>query len=120
MTTTNDGRRTRTVTDQRGGTVKVNVSHEGREVLAVIDGEVDADNCETLGAHIEPALDDQVDTLVLDASRLTFIDSSGITELLRLRDLMQERGGVCRIQDPTEQVRRILEITGLGDAFAVK
>lgn len=99
--------------------MNVNVSHDGGVVTAVIEGEVDADNCEALGAHIEPALTDDVDTLVLDASRLTFIDSSGITELLRIRDLVRDRGGVCRIANPTEQVRRILEITGLGDAFAV-
>ena len=97
----------------------VNVSRDGDQLIAVVDGEVDADNCQGLGAQIEPALEEGIDTLIIDASGLTFIDSSGITELLRIRDLMQERGGVCRIRKPTEQVRRILEITGLGDAFAV-
>lgn len=109
----------RGVHEREDGPLNVNVSHDGGVVTAVIEGEVDADNCEALGAHIEPALTDGVDTLVLDASRLTFIDSSGITELLRIRDLVRDRGGVCRIANPTEQVRRILEITGLGDAFAV-
>ena len=97
----------------------VNVSREGNQVVAVVDGEVDADNCSSLGAQIEPALDGDVEVLVIEASGLTFIDSSGITELLRIRDVMQERGGVCRINAPSEQVRRILEITGLADAFAV-
>jgi anti-sigma B factor antagonist len=99
--------------------VIVNVTRDSSQLVATVDGEVDADNCHSLGAQIEPALDHDVDALVIDASGLTFIDSSGITELLRIRDLMQERGGVCRIRTPTEQVRRILEITGLGDAFAV-
>jgi anti-sigma B factor antagonist len=100
-------------------TVIVNVSRDGNQLVAAVDGEVDADNCQELGAQIEPSLEAGIDTLVIDASGLTFIDSSGITELLRIRDLMQDRGGVCRIRTPTEQVRRILEITGLGDAFAV-
>lgn len=95
----------------------VSVSHEGTTLVATVEGEVDAGNCDQLGAHIEPALSERVDTLVLDASGLTFIDSSGISELLRLRDLMRDRGGRCRIQSPTDQVRRILEITGLGVAF---
>jgi anti-sigma B factor antagonist len=99
--------------------VNVNVSQQGNRLTALVEGEVDADNCQELGAGIEPALTDGVDTLVIDASRLAFIDSSGITELLRIRDLMKDRGGVCRIQEPTEHVRRILEITGLGDVFAI-
>lgn len=99
--------------------MNVNVNRDGSRLIAAVEGEVDADNCGELGASIEPALSDDVDTLVIDAANLTFIDSSGITELLRMRDVMQTRGGVCRIEAPTEQVRRILEITGLGDAFAV-
>lgn len=99
--------------------MNVNVSRDGARLIAVVEGEVDADNCAELGAQVEPLLDDGVDTLVIDAAALTFIDSSGITELLRMRDLVQQRGGTCRIETPTEQVRRILEITGLGDAFAV-
>lgn len=99
--------------------MNLNVSRDGAQLVVAVQGEIDADNCASLGEAIRPALSDDVQTLVIDASGLTFIDSSGITELLRMRDLMQERGGVCRIQAPTEQVRRILEITGLGDAFAV-
>lgn len=99
--------------------MNVNVNRDGSRLIAAVEGEVDADNCEALGASIEPALSDDVDTLVIDAANLSFIDSSGITELLRMRDVMQARGGVCRIEAPTDQVRRILEITGLGDAFAV-
>ena len=99
--------------------MNVNVSLDGNQLIAVVTGEVDADNCDLLGAEIEPALTDEVTTLVIDAKGLTFIDSSGITELLRMRDVMQNHGGVCRLQDPTEQVRRILEITGLAEAFSV-
>ena len=97
----------------------VKVSQDGARLVAVVTGEVDADNCDLLGAEIEPALNDDITVLVIEASRLSFIDSSGITELLRIRDVMQERGGECRLETPTEQVRRILEITGLADAFAV-
>lgn len=99
--------------------MNVDVSHRGSQLVATVQGEVDADNCSAIGATVEPALTDDVDTLVIDAAGLTFIDSSGITELLRIRDVMRDRGGSCRIENPTDQVRRILEITGLGDAFAV-
>ncbi len=87
-------------------------------IEAAISGEVDADNCAEVGA----ALLDGVATsaaLTLDVSELGFLDSSGISELLRIHDVMTAAGGSFRLLEPTDNVRRVLEITGLLETFGL-
>jgi anti-anti-sigma factor len=51
--------------------------------------------------------------LELDLSDLTFIDSAGIAAIIRLCRLFQDRGRVLLLR-PRQQVRRVLDLVGLG------
>ncbi len=99
--------------------MKIIVS-EGSETQsrAALSGEVDADNCSEMSASLSQAgaLSAQ---LIVDVSGLAFIDSSGISELLRIRESMLEAGGSLILVKPTANVRRVLEITGLTDTFGL-
>lgn len=59
------------------------------------------------------------DTADLDMSGVTFLDSSGLATLLRLRKELHGRGGTLRIVAPSGIVRRILEITSVLDLFGI-
>ena len=48
-----------------------------------------------------------------------FIDSAGVSALLRIRSAVTARGGSVTLVDPSPAVERILAITGLGEAFGV-
>jgi anti-anti-sigma factor len=101
-------------TDTRGAHVQVNTVTDFDTVTAKVVGEVDADNCGEVESAVRSALGDHGRALVVDASELTFLDSSGISTMLQLRNLVvEERDGTFRLQDPTPVVRRTLEITGL-------
>jgi anti-sigma B factor antagonist len=56
---------------------------------------------------------------VVDAGGLSFIDSSAISELLRLREHLGEGGGSLTLSNVQPSVRRVLEITGLLETFGV-
>lgn len=88
------------------------------EVCVALIGEVDADNCNDMGAKLLQAGPEAL-PLRIDASRLTFIDSSGISELLRVRDIKTAAGGAVVLCDPTDSVSRVLQITGLSDSFGL-
>ncbi len=92
--------------------MNVSVANHGVETIAVVTGEVDADNCSALtGAILEqPELSA---SLVIDLSGVSFIDSSGISELLRIQKAAQADNRSLRIKDPSPAVHRVLEITGL-------
>jgi anti-anti-sigma factor len=91
---------------------------EGRDVLH-LDGELDP--------HTAPLLKQQVDELaeagsldvVLDMSRLAFIDSSGLRVVISAHREMADRGGQLTLQSPSATAQRLLEITGLVDHIAI-
>ena len=54
-------------------------------------------------------------TVVVDLSKLTFMDSTGITALVVARNRIMDDGlGQLVLSRPVSAVRRVLEITGLG------
>lgn len=91
----------------------VSIEHGDDEVVVSLRGELDADTCQGLGPRLLAAAVG-VPTLVIELSELTFIDSSGISELLRVRETVDERGQRFAVRNPSTTVRRVLEITGLG------
>jgi anti-sigma B factor antagonist len=97
----------------------ITVETEGSHVTVHVTGEVDAHNCSELGTAILDAAPGESTTVALDASELGFIDSSAISELLRVRNELDSRGGGLTIEHAGSSVRRVLEITGLLDTFGV-
>lgn len=103
---------------EREVVVNVSVANHGSETVAVVSGEVDADNCSELSAAILER-PDLTDLLVVDMSDVSFIDSSGISELLRIQKAAQADNRALRIKDPSPSVHRVLEITGLLSALGI-
>jgi anti-sigma B factor antagonist len=54
-------------------------------------------------------------TVVIDLDQLTFMDSSGIAALIGARNRIIEKGDRLVLTRPHENVRRVLEITGLTE-----
>jgi anti-sigma B factor antagonist len=97
----------------------ITVGTDGTQVTVRVAGEVDAHNCAELGEAILEAATDEGATVALDAAQLGFIDSSAISELLRVRNELDARGGGLTIVNAGSSVRRVLEITGLLETFGV-
>lgn len=97
--------------------MNVSIAEIGGSVVAEVEGEVDADNCATFAESLRGLPTDL--PVVLDLARLSFIDSSGVSALLDLRNEVTGRGQTFVVRNPTPAVRRVLEITGLVDLFGV-
>lgn len=84
----------------------------GGAVVVEVAGELDAVTAPQLGRHLDglDLTDDQI--VHLDLSAVSFIDSSG------LRELVAPTRGVIRVIGASEVVRRILEMTGLEGMMA--
>ena len=98
--------------------MEIKVDSNGSQVTVAVIGEVDAHNRSELGEAILADLPSEA-TVVIDATDLGFIDSSGISELLRVRQVVDEAGGTLSIQNAGPSVKRVLEITGLLESFDV-
>ena len=81
-------------------------------------GELDVSCGNQLRGAVHEALETHAATrVVVDLSRITFLDSAGIGALLGALKEARERGATLVVADPTPFVHHILGITGLLDAF---
>ena len=79
-----------------------------------ISGELDSGNAGLVSDAVQEAeAATGVKGIVLDITRLEFIDSSGIAVLGSAAK--RDEGGRLRVTGSTTQVERVLEITGVAD-----
>ncbi|MFL6023720.1 MAG: STAS domain-containing protein [Marmoricola sp.] len=80
-------------------------------------GEVDI---ATVGDFLDAAqqcLAGNATLIEVDLGGVTFIDSSGLGALVRLRNQARSRGADVALVRVPETVARVLEVTGLAEAF---
>lgn len=76
-------------------------------------GEVDMLTAPQLGRRLLSLAEEGKTALVVDLSRVTFMDSTGISVLLDALRRLSARRGTLALVCPTERVLRPFEITGL-------
>jgi anti-sigma B factor antagonist len=85
-----------------------------RSVVITAVGEVDVASAAELERYIRDYVDRDV---TVDLNGVTFMDSSGITVLVRVQRLVIDGGHMLRVTGERANVRRVLEIAGLYDAL---
>jgi anti-sigma B factor antagonist len=83
---------------------------QSRHVVAV-SGELDLSCVELLEEEMERIFDGDASVIVLDLSKLEFIDSIGIQLLQRLQARSSEDGDRLRLIHGAAPVQRVLELT---------
>ncbi len=99
--------------------MEIEVEHSPSVTVMRVAGEVDADNCAALGSSISNEGSRPTDALNIDMAETTFLDSSAISELLRIHTSLAADGIGVSIVNPSPAVHRVLEITGLLATFGV-
>ena len=96
---------------------RVSTTDDGLPLLAV-SGDVDVASADNL---IVSAFDvvGGGRALVLDLGKVTFMDSTGLSALLRIRTHLTERGGDLTVATVSRAVRRVFELVGMLDVFGV-
>lgn len=92
--------------------MKLRVTKLGKSPLLETSGDIDHDTCGSIEVALSEALDDGIDSVLLDLRQVTYIDSGGLSVLLSCVRLLRERGWLGVI-GPNPNVRRLLEIVGL-------
>jgi anti-sigma B factor antagonist len=100
------------VSESPGGAFQV----ETGDGVVSVRGEIDRVTIGQVVVAVESAGDD----IVLELTRVTFIDSSGLQGVLRAQQAARRRGGDVVLRRPSHVVDRVLEITGLRDAFVIE
>ena len=102
--------------------VEVESNGDGIDTFA-ITGELDQATAGDLREPMQKAIEDGTSALVIDMTKCGFIDSTGLGVIVEIWKQLQERNGnearfaICC---PEPEVRRLLEVTGLDQAIAIR
>jgi anti-sigma B factor antagonist len=100
--------------DVRPGRLDMERAIEGATQLLVLHGELDADACPRFEFELAQAEASDADRIVVDLSRVEFIDSTGIAILVAaLRRSEQDSKRLRFVPSQSEDVQRLLELCGL-------
>ena len=84
----------------------------GETPLLEIEGDIDHSTCEGVGAALSRILGRGCRVVLIDLTRVAYLDSGGISVLLAGARRLREDGWLGVI-GPNEDVRRLLELVGL-------
>ncbi len=87
--------------------------------VLTLSGEVDSSTSPVLQAKAEELISGSAGAvlLVMDLSRVEFVDSSGLRVIVSLGNELESRGGRLELSGLSAAARRILELTGLIDRY---
>jgi anti-sigma B factor antagonist len=88
------------------------------DVVVRLAGELDLYNVAEVGAAIEQAAEDAPERLVVDLGEVSFVDSTALGTLFEAKRGLPQSIRLL-LASPSHDVRRALEISGLGSHFAV-
>ncbi len=85
----------------------------GKTLTVYLDGDIDHHNARMIRSRIDTKIYIQrPDELILDLSRVCFMDSSGLGLILGRYTKAVELGIVFKVVNPTPQIRKILDLAG--------
>jgi anti-anti-sigma factor len=99
--------------------LRITVERAPERDVVYLDGELDPHTAPLLKQEIDQLADAGSLDVVLDLSRLAFIDSSGLRVVISAHREMADRGGQLTLRSPSETAQRLLEITGLIDHITI-
>ncbi|MFG2650803.1 STAS domain-containing protein [Streptomyces sp. NPDC048436] len=108
-----------TVGSAHRGRLLVEVRGEGSSAVVTPAGELDHHTADVLREPLEGCIDDGFSRLVVDCSRLEFMDSTGLNVLLGARLKAEAAGGGVHLAGMLPVVARVFEITGADAVFTV-
>lgn len=93
---------------------RVAAHSQGEAEVLTVGGELDLAAAASLQEELDRALGSGSPLIVIDLKELDFIDSTGLSVLVRAHQQAQESGLQFGLVNPGAQVERLLSLTGLA------
>lgn len=93
-------------------------NQQGSALEIAVEGRLDTMTAPELEAELKNSLDN-VDSLVLDFSKLDYISSAGLRVLLSAHKVMMGKGGM-KIKGVNEIVQEVFDVTGFADILTIE
>ena len=97
----------------------VDIQTTGRTITVVLNGELDLLSSPILGRALERIPDADAELVIIDLRGLQFMDSTGLHLLVQAQQRAHDAGRRFALIRGTEQVQRLLDLTGMTDALTM-
>jgi anti-sigma B factor antagonist len=109
-----------TDSEQETAVLATHVMHADTSVVVVVAGELDLASAPQLQHELLALLALPVHTVTLDLDALTFIDSSGLNVLNRVRNAADGHGIDLKLCNVRRPARQVLDVTRMTELFTIE
>jgi anti-sigma B factor antagonist len=95
--------------------LSINRRDEAGGMVLALSGELDVVSAPALEQCLGEALSEPGAHVTLDLSDLEFVDSAGVSVLIKAKQDAESNGRTLVLARPTEQVHRVFALVGLAD-----
>lgn len=99
--------------------IDLQVERNGGSATVRVGGEIDLTSAPRLDDEVTGLIEDSVTTLTIGLAGVSFMDSTGLRVLLKASKLLESSGGTLVLGEPSDPVRRLLEVSGLDTHFQI-
>ena len=100
--------------------MNINTEYSSGRLTIYLSGELDHHEARYVLRSIDELLDEYLPRdCVLELSRLSFMDSSGVAVILRVSRRMKDLGGRAWIENPSRQPHRVIDASGIDRLIPV-
>ena len=92
---------------------------DGSAAIIAVTGELDLASSPALREELERALQDGAELVILDLRELMFMDSTGLSVVVKAHQRGLEAGYRFAVVRGGKQVQRLLTLTGVGERLTV-
>ncbi len=96
------------------------VEHQDTAAIVTIGGELEFGTAAALRSALVDVARQGCALVVVDLAGLQFIDSTGLSLLVQAQQRIESQGQRFVLRNPTDRVRRVLEISGLAQLFTIE
>jgi anti-sigma B factor antagonist len=100
--------------------VIINKQTVGKDTVLVLEGAIKlGESAQFFASNLERTLESEGGHVLVDFSGIREMDSTGLGELVGYLGRFKDRGRKLVLVNPTGRVRRLLQIAGLEELFAI-
>ena len=84
-----------------------------------IDGEIDINSSPSIKKSFDKLISQKIPRIVINLSKVTYVDSSGLATLVEMLKNMKSYGGRMRLACMSPKIKSLFEITKLEKLFEI-
>lgn len=98
---------------------RLEVRSQGQATIIAVSGELDLASSPALQEELDRAAVADSQLLIIDLRGLDFMDSTGLSVLVRAHQRSEEQGRELAMVRGTQQVQRLLNLTGVAERITL-